>query len=122
MEATVSGQMGWVKYKHQRSGTNNAGGVLMYALPHHVSSFSATTATRNSVLRLRSPTHGMMVGVVGDEWVCEERALPTNIGYIKGAAPTGEVATRIRDAARKELQQDMDAQTNLDSMYFSGKV
>lgn len=122
MEATVSGQTAWVKYKHRRWGTNNAGGVLTYALPHHITSFSTSTVRRNSVLRLRSPTHGMMVGVVSDEWVCEERALPTDIGYIKGAAPTGEVATRIRDAARRELQQDMDAQTNLDSMYFSGKV
>lgn len=122
MAATVNNGTAWVKYRHQRKGTNNAGGLLMYALPHHVKSFSAATTERRSALRLRAPTKGPMVGVVADEWVCEERELP-EIGWIKGAGlPAGEVATRVRDAATRELKQDMDAQSNLDSMYFSGKV
>lgn len=119
-------QLGWSK----------AGGVsgdavelLMYALPHHVQSFSRQTTLRIRSLRLQTTSKGLASGVVADSWILIERNLPTDIGFTPWSPSRRQVTSLpvaalqvIQDVANSEVRQDMEAQTNLDSMYFSGKA
>lgn len=119
-------QLGWSK----------AGGVsgdavklIMYALPHHVQSFNGPTTLRIKSLRLQTTTKGLASGVVADSWTFIERNLPTDIGFAPWSPSRRQVTSIpnaalqvIRDVANSEVRQDMEAQTNLDSMYFSGKA
>lgn len=113
-----------------RKGGPHAGNttLLMFALPHHVQSFNATTRARLRSLRLSTTTKGIATGVVADSWTMEEVDLPTDMGFNPWQPATGnvsmlsETAVRaIQDVSAVEVSQDMQAQTNLDSMYFSGK-
>lgn len=99
----------------------------MYALPHHVASFdSATTGKLKTALKLNCPTKGTMTAIVSNSWKMVENALPTNIGWLpvkSGSAATfkAEYLTQMAAIAITEMAQDMEAVTNQDSMYFSGK-
>ena len=100
----------------------------MFALPHHVNSFTDSTkaATRASY-QLTSLSKGMMKAVIADDWSMQETEMPTNIGWLpvkSGAAPVFPAAalTQISTVARAEIAQDFDAQSNLDEFYFSGKA
>lgn len=125
ISGSVERNTGTYVFNHRRWGENNSGSLLMYALPHHLATFSPTTAQRRTPLALQSPTKGLMWGVLADSWVLTENSLPIDVSWLpKGGENmmTGTVANAVRAAASKELQQDMIAQTNLNSMYFSGKV
>jgi endo-1,3(4)-beta-glucanase len=100
----------------------------MFALPHHVQSFEATTAAKiQSAVNLYSPTKGVMSAVIADQWRLTEANLPTNIGWLpvksSGSAVFSAAAlNKLSAVAKYELQQDFTAVTNLDTMYFSGKA
>jgi len=102
--------------------------LLMWALPHHVQSFDDTTANAATSLQLRTSTKGMATAVVADQITMVESNLPADIGlrpWSNSGNTDVDSATAIdaiNNAAGLELAEDMDAQTNLDSMYFSGKV
>jgi endo-1,3(4)-beta-glucanase len=124
LSAGVSGSTGTYSFSHSRYGVNNAGALLMYALPHHVSSFDDSTGSKKVNLFLNTPTKGMMQGVLADNWTLIESGLPIDITWLpqNGANINGTVVDQVRAAASTEAQQDMNAQSNLDSMYFSGKA
>lgn len=103
--------------------------LLMYALPHHVQSFNGSTTLRIKSLRLQTTSKGLASGVVADSWTLIEQNLPTDIDFAPWSPSRRQVTSIprvarqvIRDVANSEVHQDMDAQTNLDSMYFSGKA
>lgn len=102
--------------------------LLMFALPHHYNSFTDTTkAARRNNYQLTSLTKGMMVAVVADSWRMREDSMPTKIGWMpvkSGAAPVfaAKSLTQIATVARAEIAQDLDAQANLDELYFAGKA
>lgn len=102
--------------------------LLMYALPHHVDSFDNTTSARQTVLSLNTTTKGAAKGFTADSWTMVEYKLPTDMSFAPWSLSHGNVQTisasaqcAVVAAAQTELQQDIPAQTNLDSMYFSGK-
>ena len=124
--ATGTYQLAWSKAGEV---SGDAIKLLMYALPHHVQSFSGSTTLRIKSLRLQTTSKGLASGVVADSWTLIERNLPTDIGFAPWSPSRRQVtgiphAARqvIRDVANSEVRQDMDAQSNLDSMYFSGKA
>lgn len=61
-------------------------------------------------------------------WTMVENNLPTTMGHapwdgVRGRKSLSNSAkAAIKEVALLEVSQDMDAQANLDSMYFSGKV
>lgn len=117
--------------KHDDNDGSNSDGkkaLLMFALPHHVASFDERTATGRTGIRLATVTKGYAVAYRGDTWTMTER-LPVDMGFAPYAADRGsvtklsaEAACAVVDAAAAELEQDVDMQTRLDSMYFSGKA
>ncbi|GAD92761.1 endo-1,3-beta-glucanase Engl1 [Paecilomyces variotii No. 5] len=103
--------------------------LLMFALPHHVSSFDNSTQSRKIALQLRTTTKGNATAVIGENWTMVEPDLPTDMGFAPWSPSKGNVATLsaaakqvLLNVAPTELQQNMSAQTDLNSMYYSGKA
>ncbi|RAL00394.1 endo-1,3-beta-glucanase Engl1 [Aspergillus ibericus CBS 121593] len=133
LEAAVSGSvlsgngtynLAWAKSGKQVQETP----LLMYALPHHVESFDNTTKSRMTSITLRTTTKGNATAVVGETWTMLEPNLPTDMGFAPWSPSTGSANSLsaaaqkvILDVAPTELNQSIDQQTNLNSMYYSGK-
>jgi len=99
--------------------------LITFALPHHVQTLSGANITN---IQLETTTKGMATAVVGDSWTLVESDLPTDIGLAPWSTNLGTVTSvssaamkLINDAATAELSQDINAQTDLNSMYYSGK-
>lgn len=103
--------------------------LIMFALPHHVESFDDGTAARVTSIHLRSTTKGNATAVIGDSWAMVEPDLPVDMGFAPWSATSGNVHAlspqakkAIVEVAPYELQQNISEQSNLNSMYYSGKA
>lgn len=116
------------QFTHIRQGQNNAGGLLMYALPHHVASFEASTTAQRVQrdVQLQTPSKGIATAVISNQWRMIESELPLKWATWLPSSGVGlSDATRrglIDRVARRELGVDVFAGRSTDSMYFSGKV
>ncbi|KAM5438549.1 endo-1,3-beta glucanase [Microsporum ferrugineum] len=102
--------------------------LIMYALPHHTESFDGATKNTMKNIQLSTTTKGMSTACVGDSWTMVESNLPLSMDFAPWKPGAGSQATlsegaknSIKAVAGNELAQDIDSQTNLNSMYFSGK-
>ncbi|OAG45444.1 hypothetical protein AYO21_00078 [Fonsecaea monophora] len=107
--------------------------LLMFALPHHRDSFDFSTQCNVTAIELATTTKGNATAVVGDYWVLEEQNLPISLGFAPwrpGNSPNFHGASTLSPAALSIIQtvsateasQNMSVQTNLNSMYYSGKA
>ena len=104
--------------------------LLMFALPHHYASFDGKTKSALQNLEMQTTTKGGARAVLGDSWTMVEAELPVGLGFLpwdhrtKRTISVLSASSRetILNIARQEIAQDMNAQTDLDSMYYSGKV
>lgn len=103
--------------------------LLMFALPHHVQSFDKATQGRVTDIHLRTTTKGNSTAVIGESWTLVEPKLPVDIGFAPwspthgsghGLSPAAQHA--ILQYAPHELKQNISEQTDLNSMYYSGKA
>lgn len=129
VQASASGtqgvyEIGWVKV-----GSGQGQSLLMFALPHHVQSFDHITARKMVGLQLQTATKGMATAVLSDCWTLLESDLPAGLHFAPWLPTTRSKTTLsagtihfIGQVAKAELAQDINAQSNLDSMYFSGKA
>ncbi|KAM0542457.1 hypothetical protein ACHAPJ_012767 [Fusarium lateritium] len=112
----------WTKAGH------SVGRLWIFALPHHVTSFDATTKSAMRKYTLQTPTKGLATAVGATSWTMIEPSLPVNMGFApwdttKGSRGLSTAAKNaIKPIAQSEISQDMDDQANTDSMYFSGKA
>jgi len=129
--ASISGSVDGVSGSYTLSWTKAGNGspVIMNALPHHIQSMDATTSAGKTGIQLQSTTHGTMTGVIGDSWTMVEPDIPANMTFAPWIAAGGSTAAipasavaQINAAGTSELAQDMNAQSNLNSMYYSGKA
>lgn len=127
VSGSVDGKFGSYTLSFKKAG--NGSPLIMFALPHHVESMDAATAAGKTGIRLQTTTKGVATGIIGDSWRLVESDLPSEIGLAPWSPIAGstkfipDAAKRaIDNAAIMELSQDMEAQSNLDSMYFSGKA
>ncbi|BDD59442.1 hypothetical protein MAP00_004649 [Monascus purpureus] len=134
VDATISGSVSsnvgtyritWTKAGKDVSNTP----LLMFSLPHHVQSFDGETSGRRTSLQLRTTTKGMATAVIGEYWTMVEPGLPNNMGFAPWSPSNGSILSLSRTAkhviqsvAPAELGQDIHGQSDLDSMYFSGKA
>lgn len=126
---TAVGMQGTYTFTFQKAGLSGAP-LLMFALPHHVQSFdSATNSSLQPALQLQTTTKGIANAVVADSWTMVESRLPVSMSFVPWSPTEGSkktlsaaAAARILAVAQSELSQDISAQTNLNSMYYSGKV
>ena len=136
--ATVSGStlgvvgtytISWTKAGLYVPPTAIAPPLIMFALPHHVASLGEATAASKLHIKLQTTTKGVATAVFANSWTLIEPNLPTDMGFAPWT-PTKKIPTFLNSAALNtisqvavsEVNQNMTAQTNLDSMYFSGKA
>lgn len=131
LSGNVNGVRGSYTLSFQKGGRIDTR-LTMFALPHHIESFSSVTRSTVTGVQLNTTTKGMATAVVADSWTLIE-SLPISMGFApwshsfpdksspKPKLPTA-IISAIRVIAASEVSQNMSAQTNLDSMYFSGKV
>lgn len=131
--ATVAGSVnantGTYQISWTKAGLSTCQPLVMFALPHHLSSFDSTTKAALTSISLTTTTKGNATAVVADSWTMVESALPNDMGFAPWTPSTGtravlssQAASAILNAASKELAQDMSAQSNLNSMYYAGKA
>ncbi|KAK9372732.1 endo-1,3(4)-beta-glucanase [Lipomyces chichibuensis] len=124
----ATGSQGTYTINYLSGGSNNAGRLLLFALPHHVTSFYGSMSSRSLGFTMDSQTKGTMSAYSTSQLVMSE-TIPINITFApwtsipgKSANYTSHARALISEAAMLEVIQDFNAQTNLDSMYFSGKA
>lgn len=105
--------------------------LVMFALPHHVQSFHVDENTPLSItsIQLMTTTKGIATAVIADEWELFEPDLPIGIGFAPHTTPDtsrSSLSTAakilIDKVATSEVKQSIVDQSNLDSMYYSGKA
>ena len=123
-EVTGTYQLSWTK-----AGFVQGQSLLVFAFPHHTQSFDSVTSKRQTSLQLQTTTKGLATAVLSDSWTLIEPTLPTAISFAPWSALTGTRTTLstsakniIEQVAKAELSQNLESQTNLDSLYFSGKA
>ena len=128
LTGSVKDNVGTYIFNYQREG-HQTGNLYMYALPHHLDSFNMDTKQRIQPVEIQSTTKGLATLVKGTEWTMVEPNMPIEMDFSPWHPEKGSVSKLsdhskdlIRAAASKELTQNMIAQSNLDSMYFSGKA
>lgn len=129
LSGTARGYEGSYSFNFDVDG-HQTGNLYMYALPHHVESFDRQTERRiQREAQLQSTTKGLATLVRGNRWTMLESAMPVDMSFAPWDPEKGSIEKLsdhakgiIHAAAAKEVAQNMIAQSNLDSMYFSGKV
>lgn len=122
--ASVQGNQGSYTFKFEKRGDNIDGNLLMYALKHHISSFSPDTTRARTGALLSSTTKGMMEAVKANSWTMIENDLPTAISFVinGGKGLTAYARGRIQAQVKEDLNRDFAAIVDPESWYFSGKV
>lgn len=127
VSASVSGNIGTYTLSWDKGGvqTNK---LLMFALPHHLESMDASISTAVTDLELSTTTKGIAKALLADSITMTEQ-LATGLDFAPYHPTYGSIQTisaiaksKIQAVAAEELSQNMERQTNLDSMYFSGKA
>lgn len=124
----VSGNAGTYTLSFTKAGLTTST-LLMFALPHHVQSFSPATQGAVSKLQLQTTTKGIATAVVADSWTLVEPNMPINMDFAPWTPDAGSQSnlsanaiSAISKAATSEIAQNYDTYTAGDSFYFSGKV
>lgn len=127
LSGSVDGSSGSYTLSWAKGG--NGSPLMMFALPHHIQSMSAATLTGQTTIQLQTTVKGLATGVMGDSWTMIEPDLPASIGFAPWSPTTNSTQAipaaaqqSIINAGSSELSQDMEAQSNLNSMYYSGKA
>ncbi|KAK9239509.1 endo-1,3(4)-beta-glucanase [Lipomyces kononenkoae] len=124
----ATGNQGTYTINYSSLGSSNAGVLLLFALPHHVTSFYTSMKSRALGFTMDCQTKGIMYAYSTNQLVMTE-TLPTEINFAPWTSIPGKSANYtmsaiglISEAALFEVMEDFGAQTNLDSMYFAGKA
>ena len=128
LSGSVSGSSG--RYSFHFTARGHPGSeLLMWALPHHVQSFDHETAAATREIHMATTTKGLAKAVLATRWTMVESQMPVNMGFAPFSPERGsmdalsdDAKSVIRIVAKNEVSQNMIEQSNLDSMYFSGKV
>ncbi|KAK7204356.1 glycosyl hydrolase family 81-domain-containing protein [Myxozyma melibiosi] len=124
--SAVNGK-GYVTITWATAGSNNADALMLFALPHHASSFSSSTSAKSLGFTLDALTKGTATAYSTSTFEFVETLPDINFAPWtsisgKSANYTSSALGLITKAAVAELKQDVVSMTDLDSMYSSGKI
>ena len=127
LSGITSGNTGTYSFNYTVAGSGTA--PLMYALDHQVKSFTSKTSNTKSNASINDTVHGKMIGYLTNIFEMSEN-LPTAIGMDPWSSVAGfskpsyssDELNAIRNAAMKDITNDVSNLTNINSMYFSGKL
>ncbi|KAF3018431.1 hypothetical protein G7054_g12444 [Neopestalotiopsis clavispora] len=128
LSGSVSGSKGSYTFNYAKAGIANTK-LLMFALPHHVDCFDTATYGGKTTIQLQTTTKGIATAIVGDSWTMVEPNMPVAMDFAPWDPKTGPKRTikaqyidTIAPIALKEISQNVDQQSDQNSMYFSGKA
>lgn len=130
ISGSVTGDIGRYSISWTKAGKDVKGTPLvMFALPHHIQSFDRATKGHLANISLRTTTKGNATAVIGESWTMVEPNLPVDMGFAPWSSTDGSIHQlspaaqhAILQAAPHELKQNISEQTDLNSMYYSGKA
>jgi len=115
-------------FNYVTNGISSSGKPLLYALPHHIDYMTSQTLSTEIDSQLASTVYGRMSGFITNK-IEMEIAVPNEVQFEpfstipnRNKKYSNEVLNTMRNAAIEETQGDVINESNLDSMYFSGKI
>lgn len=128
LSGSVDGTTGSYSVTYSTAGSSNNGTTAMFALPHHVSSFTSSMAQYKTNITLDTITKGTATCYLTNKFSFE-LTVPSNIGLDPYSSVPGtwlnysnNVKNAIYNAAVEEVKGDVLNESNLDSMYGAGKI
>lgn len=118
-------------FKYNVTGNSKSGKTLVWCFPHHQEVLTSDCKASDTGMTLDSTTKGVMKAYHTNELLMEEPELPIDINWepwssvssYKGKAQYSQDAlNKIKQAAEREIEQDVVGMANIDSMYTSGKI
>ncbi|KAL8831210.1 MAG: hypothetical protein Q9191_000991 [Dirinaria sp. TL-2023a] len=128
LSGSANGVSGSYTFTWDKGGITDAS-LIMFALPHHIQSMDGATSAAKTTIQLRSTTKGIATAIIADSWTMNEPDMPVTVGFAPWSPSSGsnvaipaDAQEAVENAGTSELSQDMDSQSNLNSMYYSGKA
>ncbi|CDR46125.1 CYFA0S22e00298g1_1 [Cyberlindnera fabianii] len=129
LSGSVSNSTGTYSINYNTAGTSNKGTTAMFALPHHVSSFTSDMASSKTEVTLATTSKGNATCYLTNAFNFSI-SVPSNISFDPYSAISGksspswsdDVKSKITAAATTEVTGDVINESNIDSMYSSGKI
>lgn len=127
LKASNSNDYGTYSLNYETVGSGTT--PLMYALPHQIKTFTSKTSEKSSNCSLNDTVHGTMKGYLTNVFEMSVE-LPNDVGMSPWSRLTNlssldysndELAS-IRASALKDITNDVASLSNIDSMYYSGKI
>lgn len=124
IDGETSGSSSTYRIEYDVAGKSKSGTTLLYALPHHVASFSSTSKnTIVSDLRTYASDKGYLTGVLSNtlEMVEDVSDIP---GWLTGdrSVLTSDTMKLLAKVVNQELSENMKGQTDTTSTYTAGKA
>lgn len=126
IDANVQNDVGYYRLNYQTSGSSSSGTQLLYALPHHVSSFTSATNAGKQSFTTYSRTKGYLTGVLANTLEMQE-TLNTALQWLpyqpgKSLSWSTSSLQKIASLINSEISQDMVGPTTTTSTYTAGKI
>lgn len=127
LSGSTSNNIGTYSFNYTTAGSGTT--PLIYAFPHHVQSFTSKTSNKKSNASINDTVHGQLIGYLTNVFEMSEN-LPTSanmdpwssISSFKNASYTQDELNSIRNVAVKDITNDVANLSNVNSMYYSGKI
>lgn len=122
--------VGYYSLNYSLAGSSTSGKTLMYALPHHVKTFTDIMESRRISSQVDSTVCGLMTGYITESFQMEV-SIPVDLefqpfttipGIDNRPSYSDDVLQAIKNAASSEANGDVVNESNINSMYFSGKI
>ncbi|KAH3678264.1 hypothetical protein WICPIJ_008866 [Wickerhamomyces pijperi] len=128
LTGSVSDSTGTYSINYSVAGGSNSGTTVMYALPHHVDSFTSDMSSQKTSVTMATTTKGVATAYLTNAFNFS-LTVPSFISFAPYSAISGasvnyssSVLSSIKTAATSEVQDDVYSDSNVDSMYTSGKI
>jgi endo-1,3(4)-beta-glucanase len=128
LSGSISGTTGSYSISYSTAGASNNGTTAMFALPHHVETFTNAMSGSKTSVTLDTVTKGTATLYLTNKFEFQ-LTVPTNIGLDPYSSISGtslswsdNVKSAISTAAEGEIAADVVSESNLDSMYGAGKI
>ncbi|EPY51948.1 endo-1,3-beta-glucanase Eng2 [Schizosaccharomyces cryophilus OY26] len=127
LSANVSNDTGEYWFTFDKAGDKSKS-PLVYALPHHQSTFGSDTQGSKTGMALQSTVMGVMTAYGADKWHLVEKNLPTDVEFLPipwnggNSNNSDNILSTIKSACQNDINFDVESATDTNSMYASGKV
>ncbi|CCH42382.1 putative secreted protein [Wickerhamomyces ciferrii] len=128
VQGTSNGASANYEIKYETQGKSSLGNPIVFALPHHLKSFTQETTKKSTGITLDSTTKGTMVGYLTnsleftDTFNNNVQWLPWSQQITKELSYTPEQLKLIASVANGELNIDLKGAMKGQGMYTAGKI